>query len=312
MENNNRFLFDHDSSNIKSKNLLTFIIIYSIAITIISIVLVWMLIDARNFAHKESTAKTEAITEKGNLLNTLKNMEMEYDELSQEYEELDSLFTAEKTKIQELVAEINNLKGTSTEAYKAKVAELGKRLKEYEAKIDELKSRNEKLTTENLKTKNTLDSALNNAILLDLKNNELSEKIKNGTALKAYDLSSVPLRLKSDKKEAPTHLAKKVEKVRTCFTLSENIFSAKGYKVIYLRIADPDGAIMADPAKTTNTFTFKGKSIRYSEKLEFYYNNKSEDICLDWVKTGLLKKGIYYVDVFINDTLLGTCSFSLE
>ena len=41
MENNNRFLFDHDSSNIKSKNLLTFIIIYSIAITIISIVLAW-------------------------------------------------------------------------------------------------------------------------------------------------------------------------------------------------------------------------------------------------------------------------------
>lgn len=312
MENNNRFLLDHDNSKMKSKNLLTFIIIYSIAITIISIVLAWMLIDLKNFAQMESTAKAEAINVKDNLLLKLNNMEMEYDELSHEYEELDSLFTEEKAKVQELISEINTLKGTSTETYKAKVAELEKRLKDYVAKIDELKSKNEKLTSENIKTKNTLDSSLNNAILLDLKNNELSEKIKSGSVLKAYDLSSVSLRLKSDKKEAPTHLAKKVEKVRTCFSLSENIYAAKGYKIIYLRIADPDGAIMTDPAKKSTTFTFKGKSISYSEKQEIYYNNKSADICIDWAKTGVLKKGIYYVDVFIDETLLGTSSFSLE
>lgn len=291
---------------------MTIVLIYSIAITIISIIFAWMLIEARNFGKRESLKKTEAIVEKDNFLYKLKNIEMEYDQLSYDYGDLDSLFSDEKTKIKKLIAEINSTKGSSVESYKAKVAELEKRLKEYVAKIEELKSKNEKLTTENLKTKNTLDSALNNVILLDLKNKEMSEKIKRGTALKAYDLSSVALRLKSDKKEVPTRLAKKVEKVRICFTLSENMFAAKGYKVIYLRIADPNGAIITNPATSSDTFIFKGKNLLYSEKLEVYYNNKSEDICIDWAKTSTLKKGIYYVDVFVDDNLMGTCSFSLE
>lgn len=312
MENNNSFLFEPNSSKLKSKNFLTALILYSIIITVASIILAWLLVDAQSFAEKESTAKTEAINEKDNLLHKLKNMEMEYDELSREYQDLDSLFTEEKAKIKALIAEISSMKNPSTANYQAKVTELEKRLKEYVEKIDELKAKNESLTAINVKTKNTLDSALNKTLEVSLKNQELTDKIKLGTALKAYDLSTVALRIKSDKKEAPTRLAKKATKVKTCFTLSENLFTTKGYKIVYLRIADPDGVIMPNTTDANASFTFKGKSIMYSEKLEIYYNNKSEDVCIDWNKTTELKKGIYYVDVFIDDNLLGTSTFSLE
>ncbi len=313
MGNNSGFLFESNSTKLKSKNFLTALIIYSIIITVLSIILAWMLIDSQSFAEKESSAKTIAINEKDNLLHKLKNMEMEYDELSREYQDLDSLFTEEKSKIKALILEINNLKGSAnTTKYQATVTELEKRLKEYVAKIDELKAKNETLTAQSVKTKNTLDSTLNKTIELTQKNQELSEKIKTGTALKAYDITCTALRIKSDKKEAPTSLAKKTQKVRTCFTLSENLFTTKGYKVIYIRIADPDGAIMTVASETSSYFTFKGKSLLFSEKLEIYYNNKSEDVCIDWSNTLVLRKGIYYVDVFIDDNLLGTSTFSLN
>lgn len=313
MENKKSFLFESNTTKFKSRNFLTVLILYSIIITVLSIILAWLLVDAQSLAEKESSAKTLAINEKDNLLYKLKNMEMEYDELSREYHGLDSLFTEEKTKIKALIAEINTMKGSAnTTVYQAKVTELEKRLKEYVEKIDELKSKNETLTTQSVKTKNTLDSALNKTLELSLKNKDLSEKIKTGAALKAYDISCIALRIKSDKNEAPTRLAKKTQKVRTCFTLSENLLTTKGYKIVYIRISDPDGAILTSADEASSYFTFKGKSLLFSEKLEIYYNNKSDDVCLDWKNNSELKKGIYYVDVFLDDNLLGTSTFSLE
>ena len=86
------------------------------------------------------------------MLHKLKNLELEYDELSKEYEGLDSVFTKEKVNIQSLMSEIKNLKGSAIN-YQEKVAELEKRLKEYVSKIEDLKSKNESLSSENLKEK---------------------------------------------------------------------------------------------------------------------------------------------------------------
>jgi hypothetical protein len=301
--------FDPDNSKAKSRNLLTLFIVLTIILTLACVILSWQLIEYRNLAQKEGTAKTEAITEKEDLLHKLKNLELEYDELSTEYEGLDSVFTEEKTKIKSLMEEIKSLSGSATN-YQDKVAELETRLKDYLSKIDEMKSKNELLTSENLKVKNTLDSTLNLNIALSTKNQTLSDKIKTEATVKAVDIVTEGVRYNSTKQEVSTKLAKKAQRIKTCFTLSENTLALKGYKVLYLRIAEPDGTILC--LSEDDTFTFKEKKIVYSAKEEIYYNNSSQDICIYWEKTKAFKSGVYYVDIFCDDALLGTATLAFE
>ncbi len=301
--------FDPDSSKVKSRNFLTLFIILTIFLTIACVILSWQLIEYRKLAMQESTAKTEAITEKEGLLHKLKNLELEYDELSKEYEGLDSVFTEEKTKIKSLMEEINSLSGSAAN-YQDKVAELETRLKDYLSKIDEMKSKNELLTFENLKVKNTLDSTLNLNIELSSKNQTLADKIKSEATVRAGDITSEGVRFNSTKQEVATKLAKKVQRIKTCFTLSENTLALKGYKVLYIRIAEPGGTILC--LSEDDTFTFKGKKIVYSSKEEIYYNNSSQDMCIYWEKTKAFKSGVYYVDIFCDDALLGTATFVFE
>jgi predicted RNase H-like nuclease (RuvC/YqgF family) len=303
------YFFDTDKNKRKEKNFLTLFILLTIILTIACVILTWQLIEFRNLAKQESTAKTEALTAKDDLLHKLKNLELEYDELSKEYEGLDSVFTKEKAKITELMDEIKELKG-SPEVYQAKVAELEKRLKEYVDKIEALKSKNEILSSDNLKIKNTLDSTLNINVAISSKNLTLTEKVKAQAILKATDLVTEGIRFTGKKQEVPTRSAKKAQRLKTCFSLSENMLATKGYKVIYLRIADPDGAIFC--LSENDTFTFKGKSIIYSARKEVYYDNSNQDICIYWEKLKDFKKGTYYVDIFSDDNLLGTSTLLLE
>jgi len=303
------YFFNTDKNKRKEKNFLTLFILLTIILTIACVILSWQLLEFRNLAKQEATAKTEAITAKDDLLHKLKNLELEYDELSKEYEGLDSVFTNEKAKITELMNEIKELKG-SPEIYQAKVAELEKRLKEYVDKIEVLKSKNEILSSTNLKIKNTLDSTLNVNVAISSKNLTLTEKVKAQAVLKATDLVTEAVRFSGKKQEITTRSSKKAQRIKTCFSLSENMLATKGYKVIYLRIADPEGTIFC--LSESDTFTFKGKSIIYSVRQEVYYDNSTQDICVYWEKIKEFKKGTYYVDIFTDDTLLGTSTMSLE
>lgn len=309
MKENSGNFFDPDSSKLKSRNLLTLFIVLTIFLTIATVILAWQLIEYRNLAQKETTAKTEAITEKENLLHKLKNLELEYDELSEEYEGLDSVFTEEKTKIKSLMEEIKNLSGSASN-YQEKVAELETRLKDYLSKIDDMKTKNELLTSENLKVKNTLDSALNVNIAVTSANLTLTEKLKKEATVKAADIIAEGTRYNSNKQEVATKLAKKAQRIKTCFTLSENSLALKGSKVIYLRIAEPDGNILC--LSEDDTFIFKGKKIIYSTKKEVYYNSTALDVCASWEKTKPFKSGVYYVDIFCDDALLGTATFAFD
>lgn len=308
MESSGNF-FDPDNNKAKSRNLLSLFIILTIFLTIACVILTWQLIEYRDLAKRENTAKTEAITQKENLLHKLKNLELEYDELSEEYEGLDSVFTKEKSKIKSLMDEIKSLSGSASN-YQEKVAELETRLKDYLSKIDEMKSKNEKLTSENITIKNTLDSAMNINIELSSKNQTLADKIKTEATVKAADLIAEGIRFNANKQEVTTKIAKKAQRIKTCFTIYENELALKGYKVIYIRIAEPDGNILS--LSNSDTFTFKGKKIVYSVKKEIYYDNTNQDVCINWEKTKTFKSGLYYIDVFCEDALLGTASFSFE
>ncbi len=303
-----------ENSNIKnSKNnksfTLNFLIIISIAFFMLSAFLFVKLLNSNKIIEKEVLLKETSISDKDKMILKLRTLEIEYDELSDEYSSLDSLFAIEKKKVSELLSEIKTLKGSS-ETYKSKVSELEHRLREYLDNIDELKERNEALTSQNIVLNKGLDSAINVNYQLSNINQELVSIVEKGSKMKAYDVAADAIRIRSGNKEVGTDNAKRVQKFRICFLLGENAIVEPGQKSIYLRIAQPDGIIISE--SPDNFFVFENQNITYTLKQDIIYNNKAMDLCLYWNKDRELKKGRYEIFIFLDNQEIGRTAINLE
>jgi len=294
-----------------SKKLTNLFIIISVLLLIVSCVLLIKVIKLSEDVKTQIVIKHNVISEKDKMLIQLENLQIEYDDLSSEYKNLGELFNEEKDKVNSLIKEISKQKG-SVSAYKNKVSVLKEQLKNYLSRIEVLQERNQELNAENIQVKTSLDSALTENIELSSKNENLSAKVEAGSMLKAYEIFADGIRIKSNGKEIPTHKAKRVKKIRTCFLLSENNIAEKGVKTIYLRIASPTGKILFNKKEKNNMFIFEGEEIAYTLKQEINYENKSMDLCFYWDNIGELQKGMYYIDIFVDDYQIGSTKFNLE
>ncbi len=294
-----------------NKRTTNFFIILSILLLIISCILGVKLMQINKELNTEITEKIASISEKDKMVIQLENLQIEYDELSVEYTGLGELFNEEKKKVESLLKEIRIHKG-SVNAYQKQVNLLKEQLREYLSRIEVLQERNQELNEENLIVKSSLDSARNVNTELTSENENLSAKVEVGSVLKAYEFFADGIRLKSNGQEIPTQRAKRVDKIRTCFLLGENAIAESGNKTIYLRIADPNGKILLKGNKGENLFAFEGEDIAYSIKQQLKYENKSMDLCFYWDNDSDLQKGVYYVDIFIENYRLGSTSFTLQ
>jgi len=145
---------------------------------------------------------------------------------------------------------------------------------------------------------------------------EQEKTIEIAAELKAYNVITNGIRIKSgSKKEVITDKARRIEKVKVCFTLSENAVAESGPKTIYIRIARPDNKIISEGDADLYSFMHEGKRIQYSMKKEIEYTNNAMNLCLYWTKKDNktpAMTGTYKVAVFCEDYEIGQSSFELE
>lgn len=306
MENIN---LEKDVAKIKSQR--NIFIVLTLLLALVSGFSIYKLVTSEKQVETLVVEKEVLNTEKAELVTKLEKLNEEYSSLSDEYEGLDSVFQAEKAHIEQLMSDLKNKDGNIAK-YKSKVANLEKRMQEFMAQIEELKAKNLELTTENLKIKTALDSTTIENSELSKEKEVLASKVEAGSVLKAYDISVEAIKLKSNGMEMPTSKIKKVDKIRTCFVMSENAIAKAGKKTVYVRISDPDGVVVSEGTDDSFAFEYQGSKIIYSSKEEITYNNKSMDVCIYWAKPRTYKAGTYYVDIFVDGANIGTAGFNLE
>lgn len=270
--------------------------------------LIWKVANQETQIETVTIEKQAVSTEKADLITKLEAMKKEYEDMSKQYSNLDSVFTKEKERIENMLKEVKGLKG-SVANYKNLVSQLETRQKEYLQQIEELKSKNQELTVENIKVKTDLDSSSLKNTRLASQNEDLSAKVQTGSILKAYNLNAKGFRYKKNGKELEELKAKKVQKIKTCLTLSENPLAKAGMKDVFVRIASPDGAILHEG--DDDTFNLDGKGLIYTAKQQIDYKNKAVDICILWESKKELVPGNYSVDVFADGQTIGTTTFTL-
>lgn len=299
----------------KRKSGSKYLILGILAILLISNgVLIWQLTKARTsvrtvIIEKEAEGKKndQLQNELDSLLNEYNRIKSEYGNLSNQLTERDSIIVANAKEIQKL---INRQEDYSR--IKKNLDLLRKMTQGYVSQLDSLFTVNKALNKENKEIKQILQQEIEKSTVLSKDKEELTTKVNMASTLKAYNITGTPINLKSGgKKEQVTDKAKKVDAIKVCFTLSENLLVAGGNKIIYIRIVSPpDNKVLTK--SQYDTFVYNGESIQYSIKKEINYDNSEINLCLYWNQSEVFKEGAYQIEVFIDGYQIGKGNFVLK
>jgi len=186
--------------------------------------------------------------------------------------------------------------------------------KGYEAKIEDLKLQNQNLINENTEVKGQLGAEQQKTSELTVIKNQLTEKVEIATIHKTYEVSALGIRSKTSGKEVVTDKSKRVDKIKICFTLAENALIKAGNSDIYIRIAQPDNAILTPDMGDAYAFDYNGEKLQYSIKTVVNYENQTTNVCCYWDKVGEqeLAAGTYQADIYHRNSVIGQTSFILK
>lgn len=299
-----------DSSKTTKRNPLMIVVVVLIAILAL---LAWLYLSTRsrlgNMLEEKENQKVELQYELDSLINEHNEMKEEYGSLS------DSLYSQDSV-IQANAAEIRKLLDTQYEFYKVKkkLDRLRVISQGYLKQMDSLYNVNKELRAENEQIRSSYRQEQEKSSTLLKDKEALTERVTQAAVLKAYRITGAGVRGSGDK-ERVTNKARRLEKVKVCFTLGENSLLAAGQKNIYIRIAGPDKAILTRGVGDDYSFSYKGEVLQYSIKHVINYQNKAIDICEYWVKRSSkdeLLTGTYIVSVYADNFEIGQTTFELE
>ena len=266
----------------------------------------------QNKMEQQMELKIQFIEQKNMLRDELDDLIDEHDDLLDEYGELNEHLHEKDSIIQHQIAEIRNLIRTKSDLKEAqqKIAALKDISKRYLANIDSLLVLNETLTIEkdsvikenkNINWKN---------YKLNKQNEKLAEKVNKGSVLELLSIDVEAVRYRSTGREVATRFAKKVQKIRVCFSVGANQISDAETKEVYLQIINERGMLISGLEEMNvevNDSTFGCTSLA-----EFDYNNIEMESCFEWERIAQLERGTYLLNLIIEGRVLGQTELKLR
>lgn len=260
--------------------------------------------------HKEAVETQQLlIAEKDSIALNLQGIMQEYDILETDNETLNAKLEEEQERAGKLLAEIKQVKSVSYAKIKEYQKELGTLrsiMRDMVIEIDSLNTLNQQLIAENIKVKQEFTMSQKTVESLERKTEEMSSTITKGSVVRARNVNPITI----NKRGREILRARNVEKIKTCFTLSENNIAEPGLREVYIRLLGPDGFILAK--SNTDLFDFEGDKIVFSASREIDYQNRDVEMCIFYDNNGKLEPGKYEVSLFMDGYMIGFGEFMLK
>jgi hypothetical protein len=306
--------FNPNESQAKGRSnntMLAILIILAIIVIGLIIVLFQTRSNLKNLVTEKEQQRSELKLELDSLLVEHDKVKVEYGQLSDSLQSKDSIIQANATEIRRLL-------DTEWEYYKVKkkLAQLQVVAQGYVRQMDSLYRVNATLSEENVAIKKDLKDLRKEKEQIENDRKVLSGKVEIAAVLKAINMEAVGLRLRSgSEKEVTTDKVQRVDQVKICFTVGENELATPGKKDIYIRIARPDQEILVKGISDEYSFEYQGERLQYSIMGSIDYQNRALDVCVYWKKeysSQEMKPGLYHVDIFCENAIIGHTTFTLR
>ena len=224
--------------------------------------------------------------------NDLKN---NYGELSQQLAEKDSIIQADAIEIKKLLDsqwDYNRIK--------KKVAALQEISQHYVRQMDSLYTVNRELVAENERIREEFQNERRQNTNLTRQKEELTNKVNQAATLKLFNYSAQAVRFKGNGGETTTDRASRAERIRIDFTVAANDIVQPGTKLFYVRIANPNRAIISKGTGDEYSFKSNGETLQFTEKVRVNYDGKETAVRAYYVKPDAyeMMPGTYFIDVY--------------
>ncbi|KQS27715.1 hypothetical protein [Dyadobacter sp. Leaf189] len=290
---------------------------------ILNLVLVYFIYHEK----QENQAKDEIITAKTEEVLSIKtkldSISAELDVKIAEIQKLggsvDSL-VALKAQLEKDKQELKNAGTYSAATYNKKIRGYESVLLEKDGEIAKLReelgianNKNEQLSQQLTGLESEKQQLADSVTNYSAQNRELSEKVNLASALKAEALTVNAVSAKGKEREGGKYKAKRIDKLRINFKLAENPVAKQNEKEIYLRILDPDGAVLSDMATGSGSFVHNGKELIYSSSQVVPFNNTNQSVDIFYGRGGIpLKDGKYAIELYSEGFKIGQGDFTVK
>lgn len=285
----------------------------------------FMLINEKKVVQKQEAAIAMRVKELANTQTKLDSIARSLDEKIAEVERLGGdvadLMKVKQQLEQDKSALRRNM-SASTQKYEAKIKDYETFLAQKDAEIAQLKQQNEQLAANNEvlnKENSTLKVNLESTsrayrdtlTTVAAKNKELSEKVTIASALKAENVKVLAITPRGKEKDDDAYRARRVEKIKVVYSLAKNPIAQPGERDIYLRLLDPQGAVVSNGMDGSAFYT-SGKELLYTAKQKVAYENNGQQVEFVYNRGNKYNPGKYNVELYADGFKIGQGDFVVK
>ncbi|MBQ8169191.1 MAG: hypothetical protein IJZ98_00450 [Bacteroidales bacterium] len=259
--------------------------------------------------YQKSSLVKDLTIEKEELTEQMIALQNDYATLSSDYDDINLQLDSSRLEVQMLIEKITKTEATNRtkiRQYERELGTLRSIMKSYIVQIDSLNTLNKKLTADAAAARREAAESKKKQQELTKTVEDLSGQVAAGSVIKARGIK-IEAYNASDK---VTDRSSRVIRLLTSLSLVENDLAPKGPVRVYIRVKGPDGILLTND--TQRTFEVNGEPMICSASREVDYQGKEVDMSIYLNDITGYVKGIYTVDVYTSQSLLGSAELMLR
>ena len=240
--------------------------------------------------------------EKADLTEQIVALQSDYENLSSEYDSLNAQLDSSREELAQLVERVKKTEATDRakiRQYEKELGTLRSIMRGYITQIDSLNTLNHRLTEEAASARQEATETQRRNEELSRQVEDLTGKITASSVIKAHNFVMYAF----NNNDKVTDKANRVVRFLVNLTLAQNDLAQRGPVRVYVRVTDPEGKLLSDGRGTT--FTYGGQTMEASASREVDYQGEEIDLGIYINNVGAFQKGIYTVDAYTTQALLG-------
>lgn len=179
----------------------------------------------------------------------------------------------------------------------------------YRSDLEALRKENVELKTEKSSLQESVKVANERSEELEVENSTLENRIKIASDLKISSITVNSLQVNNKNREEVESRARRVDKLKINFSLSNNPLAETKRHNIYLRITEPSGNLITDG----RTFKIKDEEMQYTALGTIDFKNDGTEHVIDWQPNNhKFQKGTYTVILYTDESIMGRSTITLR
>ncbi|MBQ6709102.1 MAG: hypothetical protein IJN26_00175 [Bacteroidales bacterium] len=259
--------------------------------------------------YQKSSLVNELTLEKEELTEQMIALQNDYATLSSDYDDINLQLDSSRLEVQLLIDKITQTEATNRtkiRQYERELGTLRSIMKNYIVQIDSLNTLNKQLTADAAAARREAAESRRKQQELNKTVEELTGQVAAGSVIKARGIR-IEAYNASDK---VTDRSSRVVRLLTTLSLVENDLAPKGPVRVYIRVKGPDGILLTND--TQRTFEVNGEPMICSASREVDYQGKEVELSIYLNDITGYVKGIYTVEAYTEQTLLGSAELMLR